>query len=510
METPTFVVSERARLGFGVVMGALILGVLGDGLLRTTPWGVNVPIWIVALGAVVIWLVRWQHIVLEGQGRWLACLVPVFAMVFAWRDSLTLQLLNGGGLITVLALSVLRFRSGRLREMHVSAYAAGTTHVVGQAFTGSAQLFSEDIRWHEIPRHQWGPPARAIGQGLLLSVPLVFLFGSLLASADAAFEQMTTSFFEWLFSNFFIHLTVIGGVAWLVGGILRQALLSSEWHPFTTSVQKTWSLGIIELGVVLGLLNALFFAFVVVQIRYFFGGLETVATSPGLTVAEYARRGFFELVMVAALVLPLLLLAHSLLRTDNTRDEQPFSILAGALVLQLFVIMASALQRMWLYQSLYGLTELRLYTTVFMLWLAVVFVWFLLTVLREHRERFAFGVLLCGCSTILLLNALNPDALIVRTNLSRDDAATTLDARYVTSLSADAVPTLIATLPALDDSKRRAVVARLVVRWSAPTTSDWRTWNWSRWQARKYAMKLSVSTSPEAFCAFNCRNATAR
>src|SRR5207249_3166352 len=151
------------------------------------------------------------------------------------------------------------------------------------------------------------------------------------------------------------------------------------------------ALGIIEVGVVLGLLDLLFLSFVLVQSRYFFGGAATVAASPELTYSEYARRGFFELVAVSALVIPLLLAAHWLVDRRSPGNEVRFRWLAAGLVTMLFLIMASALLRMRLYQEIYGQTELRLYTTAFMLWLVVVLAWFALTVLRGQRDRFAFG-----------------------------------------------------------------------------------------------------------------------
>ena len=55
--------------------------------------------------------------------------------------------------------------------------------------------------------------------------------------------------------------------------------------------------------------DLLFLAFVLVQFRYLFGGAELVRGLTGMSYADYARRGFFELVAVAALSLPLLLLA---------------------------------------------------------------------------------------------------------------------------------------------------------------------------------------------------------
>src|SRR5206468_563436 len=98
--------------------------------------------------------------------------------------------------------------------------------------------------------------------------------------------------------------------------------------------------GVTEVAVVLGLLNALFLAFVLVQVRYFFGGAALVQVTRGLTCADYARRGFFELVAVTALVLPVLLAAHWLLPKESTGPQRLFRVLAGSLVAMLFVIMA--------------------------------------------------------------------------------------------------------------------------------------------------------------------------
>jgi hypothetical protein len=224
----------------------------------------------------------------------------------------------------------------------------------------------------------------------------------------------------------------------------------------------------------------------VLQFRYLFGGLAELARSETLTYAEYARRGFFELVTVAALLLPLLLLLHWLLRREEPGRERGFRILAGALLALLFMVMASALQRMWIYQQQYGLTELRVYTTAFMGWLALVGVWFAATVLRGRRERFAFGALAAGLAVIALLNVINPDALIVRTNVART-AIQPFDADYAGSLSADAVPELIAALPSLPEEERCQAAADILLDWSPPEgrgeQRDWRTWNWSRSRA---------------------------
>jgi len=227
----------------------------------------------------------------------------------------------------------------------------------------------------------------------------------------------------------------------------------------------------------------LFLIFVVVQATVLFGGHRHVLETAGLTYSEYARRGFFELATVAALVLPLLLGLHWLLRKENPAHERVFRALAGVQVALLFVIMASAAVRMQLYQFEYGLTELRLYTLAFIGWLGVVFLWFALTVLIGKRERFVFGAMLAGFLAIAAMHVINPDALIVRTNITRVGQGRSFDAKYAARRSADAVPQLVAGLPLLSHEDQCTVASTLLERWSPPPNPDWRTWSRGRAQA---------------------------
>jgi len=191
----------------------------------------------------------------------------------------------------------------------------------------------------------------------------------------------------------------------------------------------------------------------------------------GMTYSEYARKGFFELVSVAALVLTLVLALDWLTWPRAGAGGKFVNVLNGLLIVFTFAIMASAVQRMLLYQSTYGMTELRLYTTAFMGWLAVVLFWLIVTVLARAdgeksaagRRTFAFGALIAGMALILVLNLINPDALIARTNLARSVAGVgvSLDTEYLTLiLSADATPALAAGLPALPNPCTRAELAQ--------------------------------------------------
>lgn len=512
--------NERTKRGLEVLEAAVLLGILGDALLRGTPWGLNVSLWSGALAlALLMLLVRGRSPALRAEGRWLWLPLIFFSAGFAWRDSLTLKTLDGLALLATFSIVALRARNGRIRLAGVTEYAVGGFVAGFNALFGAFPLLCGDIRWKEMPRAGWSRHALAVLRGLIIAVPLLLVFGALLMAADAVFEGFINSVVQLDFNTLFSHALLFLFLTWVTAGFLRSALLGKELPrtlaghldistlartfiksspplpapqvKTTTSseqvapapARKQFSLGIVEIGTALGMLNLLFLSFVVVQVRYFFGGAGLVQVSAGLTYAEYARRGFFELVWVTALMLPLLLGAHWLLRKENSRHERLFRLLAGMQVVLLFVIMTSAIARMRLYQRQYGLTELRLYTTAFMGWLALVFVWFAATVLRGQRQRFACGALVTALLMIAALHLMNPDAFIVRVNVAHVQSGRTFDAGYATSLSADAVPALIESLPALPRNERCLVANRLLFGQRSFEDGDWRSWSWSRSEA---------------------------
>jgi uncharacterized protein DUF4153 len=268
----------------------------------------------------------------------------------------------------------------------------------------------------------------------------------------------------------------------LIAGYLRGALLAPPAASLVAD--RTPALGIVPVGTALGLLNLLFLVFVVVQARYFFGGTALVEQTTGLTYAEYARSGFFQLVWASVLVLPVLLGADWLVRKEGVEHVRSFRYLAGLLLVQLGVVMVSALARVRLYVAAYGLSEIRLFGTAGMIYLALLFGWFAATVLRGRRAWFAAGGLVEGLAVLSALHIANPDALIVRHNLARPASERPFDGGYAASLGADAVPVLLDALPQLEPKARCDVGRRLLASWGPETHADWRSWTWSRGVAR--------------------------
>jgi Domain of unknown function (DUF4173) len=484
-------VDGKTRLGLGVLGGALALGLLGDWLLRATPWGINFFLWVGALVGAAVVAIRRGHLQVTGEGRWLVPVAMLFAVCVAWRDSAALAALNLLAFVVAASLALLRARTGRLRLAGVSEYVLGGLYAGALSSAGPVPVVAREVEWQRVARGRWRAPALAVARGVLLAAPLLLLFGALFAAADAVFQSLLSDFFGFDVAEALGHLFLTLALAWISAGALWVSLLAQGRDNLAVRRPDFLSIGIGEVGTVLGLLDLLFLGFVAVQVRYLFGGADRVVSTAGLTYAEYARRGFFELVTVTALALPALLLAHWLLRAGDR--ERVFRVLAGALVALLFVIMASAMQRMYLYVGEYGLTQLRLYVTAFMVWLAVVLAWFILTVLRGRRDRFAFGALLAAFAAVLTLNAINPDALIARTNLDRMQDGKRFDPYYLTTLSADAAPVLLDAFPETELALEEEILENF-----REEEGSWRTWNLGRSRARHLAYSYVATRGPKA------------
>lgn len=484
--------TSNSRLGLAAA--SLVLGAAGDFLFQDTGWGINIIIGLAALLGTAAVLGRRhgprpsRHIV------WVVLPALLAGAGFALRASPALAVLDFAALAACFLLGVHFFQTSRYGEPGILLSCKVLLETARDMLASSAQFVRRDLpgtlRLAAAAQHP--QPGRAAGRGILLALLLLLVFGGLLSSADPVFAHYLAALFQWDLTALWVRCAWVVVAACLAGGCLRVLLTPAAPRQTPEETLPRFAIGRIETAIVLGALDALFFLFVLVQFRYFFGGRETVLATVGMTYAAYARHGFFELVTVAGLTLPLLLTLHAWQEHkgldspgQHAAPERLFRTLAALLLALLFVIMASALARMNLYHSEYGLTELRVYTTAFMGWLAVVFAWFGATVLRGQRPRFALGAFVSALAALALLFLWNPDAAIVRANAALSRAGHRFDGSYALSLSADAVPELVAALPSLPPADRQAVAAGLLRRWAAPTADTPQAWCWGQWAARQ-------------------------
>ena len=497
----------RAPLARAILAHALALGIAADLLLRDGFTGVGYPIWVLVLAMSALSLVWRDGRRLPGEvAGWLATAV-LFGAGLAWRDAEQLQVLDF--LATLLALGMAGIALADARAALAAARLRDTlwaaAAVIRSTAFGVVPLALRDVALpgnREELRGRFRPAVRAA----LIALPVMLLFGALLRGADPVFASMV-SLPALDVESLVTHVLVTGFFAWIVAGWARGALMADAARP---RAPEQWpvGLGLLDVTAVLGTLDALFALYVVTQLGWFFGGERFLHERTGLTVAEYAREGFFQMVWVAVLVVPVLLGTRAMLRPGRALARR-HTALALPLLGLLGVMMVSSALRLRLYVHYYGLTTDRLYALVFMGWLTVVLVWLTFTVLRGAGRSFVAGATVSGLATLAALNVAVPDAIVARANIARatraTDGAAGLDVTHLARLSGEAAPLALAAVFApstgapgspervMSDRTRCEAAGWLLARrrlsaWDGQReeqSTAWRRWNFGEASARR-------------------------
>lgn len=471
----------------------LVLGWLFDLLFWKQPFGINFALYstLCLLGGALVLSANKQY---PAPGA--IALFPLilgFAAITAIRTEPLTAFLAVCFTLLFMAILSNTYSGGRWLWYGLGDYLGAGLRLIA-SMVARPVTFSAEVRKDQLEagvvrkRRNFWPILR----GIAISLPVLMIFASLLAAADAEFSRLLQDllklfYIENLPQYIFRMAYILIGAYLLVGVILHASTQSQDERAGDRKRLVPPFLGFTEAAIVLGSVTLLFAAFVVVQIRYFFGGQANI-TVAGFTYAEYARRGFGELVVVAFFSLLMILGLDAITRQEDARRRRVFSGLSVAIVAMVMVILVSAYERLALYESAYGFSRLRMYTHVALVWIGLLLV--AVAVLEVIQRQWAFvpAMLAAGLGFALTLAILNVDALIVEQNAQRALRGQKLDVSYLAQLSTDAVPSLVDIFedPAAPNGVREAAGAALACREQASPnrlSEDWRAFTFSGWQA---------------------------
>ncbi len=418
-----------ASLGLSLIFNFLFFGkLIGVSLLIFT---------VLLLGTVFLFGLREKLAVKKTW--WLAALVIFFALMPAIRANPFLTFLNicaVFGLLMVLAHQlvdtpawVMKLRDylvlAVLVPFRMLARALSTVSVIGQVHSN---VKDRDV-WIRIIK------------GVIMALPILVIFGILFSQADAAFSQFIKGFINISISVRTAQYLLLLAFAFVAGLSFLSYIFFPK--PAVLILPDEQSNAVVESGkgiemlVFLGLIVALFLIFISFQITYLFGGQTNIVIA-GFTYAEYARRGFWELLAVAMLSLVLLVAAEKYVGVELKKDRK-FLIPALVLIAEVVVVMASAFMRLYLYIDAYGMTVMRFYVAGFIILLLVLFAQLAYKFIKSKQEQFlTFGALLSIAGFLVAINILNPDGFVIKANIKQFESTGKIDTYYIGELSGDA------------------------------------------------------------------------
>ena len=288
---------------------------------------------------------------------------------------------------------------------------------------------------------------------ILVVIPIVIIVLSLLITADMQFKSLFSFAFDSLDGVDIV--TIITRICFILfefiflGSFFNYLLYQygKENYPNKSS----FKIDQYTIKLLLIVLNIIYIVFDIIQIRSLF--LHHVGD--GIIYSEYARTGFFQLMFVSVLNIGIILL------TKKSKEDINIKHLSSLLVFLTLIIIGSSFYRMYLYDTAYGYTVLRLlvYTTLMtetMLLVPTVFY-----IYNSKVKILKYYMIIC-LSVYTLMNVYSIDKIIAKNNINRYDRSKKVDIDYLVDLSEDDIPELYEFYSTVNDNEIREEIQKKV------------------------------------------------
>jgi hypothetical protein len=326
--------------------------------------------------------------------------------------------------------------------------------------------------------------------GVLVSIPVLFVVLQLLMSADSQFERLIGGIPKWLQfvdAEIVFRIMAIFIFTFAFFGFI-QVLFQKQMTRITrTEPVQTFQLDAIISITVLVIINSVYVLFTIVQFKYFFSGTLLV----DFTFAEYARKGFFELLFVTIINLSIIVVVLTFVGGIHGMMKRIKQLLLTILILSSAIMLSSAFIRLSMYEDAYGFTFIRLMAHSFMIFLAVIFMYTLVKIWMEKLSLFHF-YFICSLLYYTTMNMIDVEKMIVMKNFERYEESGKIDIHYLNSLTYTGVIGLI-ELYSKDENipgLKEILIERKNL--AKDQNSAWQSYNLKREQANERLSELQI------------------
>lgn len=326
--------------------------------------------------------------------------------------------------------------------------------------------------------------AKAIG----ITLPILIIVLILLSSADEIFGSIFKEIEKGLW-KIIIEINIINLISRILFAIIITIYLLTFFNYLIKKYKKQESnvkkakvpKDNFTIKVILGTLNLVYLIFCIIQVKsLFMGKVENYA--------NYARQGFFQLMLVSLINLITILIAKKSENEGEKRGNIYINTMSIIMIVFTLIILLSSAMRMNYYESAYGFTLLRLlvYCTLFteVLLLIPTIAYVLNAKFNLPKVYFTIIIIVYVC-----MNFANFDALIAKRNVTRFVKTGKIDVEYLTEkTSTDAVKQILDLLKMQEiKGKDRDDLARYIDKLSKKLENekmDFRDFNLSKIYAK--------------------------
>ena len=308
--------------------------------------------------------------------------------------------------------------------------------IVGQSIKNTSKLPLElRERYGKTDDKKKNGYFKYIIKGLIISIPLVIFLLILLSGADEVFRYYLSNIWEYInienIFEFIVRFLIAIVVMFLVYG-LNYGLSSTKVTSVNSkSFNKTFNPATI-ITVLISII-LIYLVFTKIQVSYLY---LNKALPAGFSFADYARKGFFQLVFLVFLNLIMIISIKLKTAVNSTKINNVLNIFYSIITILTVNMGIAAIYKMNLYIGEFGYTRLRILVQAFTVFLCISLLMLLIFIWRE--KTLFKPIAITGMIIYLALNYVNIDNFIARENIKLINNRAEIDLWYISTLSLDA------------------------------------------------------------------------
>lgn len=281
---------------------------------------------------------------------------------------------------------------------------------------------------NDFPDEKLSPKTRKVLKSLLIVIPVVIVVLLLLISADQIFSNLFSNFSKIFgnitISNILVRLFYFVILFFYLGGTLYY--ISKKYKEESKEIKENKVKDPLTINILLTTLNIIYIVFDIIQIN----SLLLHRVSSGFNYADYARSGFFQLMIISIINIVIIILSK------KSEEKTYTKVMSLITVLLTLIIIVSSFYRMFLYEQAYGYTVLRLGVYVILITEAILFIPTIIFIFKKDFNILRYYLIIV-LTVYSLINCFSIDRIIAENNIKRYERTGEIDVFYLMNRNYD-------------------------------------------------------------------------
>ncbi|MBQ1550565.1 MAG: DUF4173 domain-containing protein [Bacilli bacterium] len=417
----------------------IVLCLLHSVLLVYQDFGINVLLFTIPLLGTIIYFLKENQSIKNKMG--LLIIIPIILL-----SSTYFVYSNVFNLINILVIPFLYLLLYTVTLDRIKSFVdvfLETIRLIFKPLDYISSFYKESMK--DLPDGKLSPNTKKVIKSLIIVIPVVIVVLLLLISADQIFGNLFHNFnkiFEDLsFSNILVRIFNFVILFFYLGGTLY--FISKKYKDESKEIKENRVKDPLTINILLTTLNVIYIVFDIIQIN----SLLLHRVSSGFNYADYARSGFFQLMIISVINIVIILLSK------KSEEKTYTKIMSLITVLLTLIIIVSSFYRMFLYEQAYGYTVLRLGVYIILITEVLLFIPTIIFIFKKDFNILRY-YLIIGLSVYSLVNCFSIDRIIAENNIRRYDRTGDIDIYYLMNNHYDNLDQLRMLSKELDKDKK--------------------------------------------------------